>query len=338
MNIDSFLERDLLPDFVIRAGIRRLLKLRLQEEAERNDTSEFIRKMNESPIAMQTHSANEQHYEVPTEFFQLVLGKHLKYSSAYWNNERASLDQAEFEMLKLTCDRAQLANEQSILELGCGWGSLSLFMAEQFPGAKIISVSNSKTQKEFIDLEIGRRRLKNLQIITADMNLFETDQHFDRVVSVEMFEHMRNYRKLMGKIASFLNDDGKLFIHIFTHARFTYAFETRNQSDWIARYFFSGGMMPSDQLLYSFQEHFQIEEHWRVNGQHYEKTAQAWLRNMDRNREAIMSLFEKFYGIDQARKWWSYWRVFFMSCAELWGYRDGNEWLVSHYLLKKVTI
>jgi cyclopropane-fatty-acyl-phospholipid synthase len=336
MNIDSLLERDLLPDFVIRAGIRRLLKQRLQEEAERNNAADFIRKMNASPIALQTQSANEQHYEVPTEFFQLVLGKHLKYSSAYWNNGQASLDEAELEMLKLTCDRAQLANAQSILELGCGWGSLSLFMAEHFPGSKIISVSNSKTQKEFIDRQIATRAIKNLQIITADMNSFDTDQHFDRVVSVEMFEHMRNYRKLMEKIASFLKEDGKLFIHIFSHARFAYAFEIRDQSDWMAKYFFSGGMMPSDQLLYSFQEQFQIEEHWRVNGHHYEKTAQAWLQNMDRNRETILNLFQKFYGVDEAKKWWSYWRIFFMSCAELWGYKDGNEWLVSHYLLKRI--
>jgi len=335
MNIDSLLERDLLPDFVIRAGIRRLLKLRLQTESERNDAAEFIRKMNDSPIALQTDSANEQHYEVPTEFFQLVLGKHLKYSSAYWNNGQTSLDEAEFEMLKLTCDRAQIANGQSILELGCGWGSLSLFMAEQFPESKIISVSNSKTQKEFIDRQIAHRRIHNLQIITTDMNSFQTDRHFDRVVSVEMFEHMRNYRKLMEKIASFLNKDGKLFIHIFSHARFAYAFEIRDESDWMAKYFFSGGMMPSDQLLYSFQEHFQIEEHWRVNGQHYQKTSQAWLNNMDHHRGAILNLFEKFYGADHAKKWWSYWRVFFMSCAELWGYNDGSEWFVSHYLLKK---
>jgi len=230
--VDVLLEKGLLPEFVIRAGIRRLLKQRLKEECIRYHSAEkFIEQMKTSPIALQTRSPNEQHYELPTPFFQLVLGKHLKYSSGYWNHAHSSLDQAEVDMLKLTCDRAGLSDGQQILELGCGWGSLSLWMAEKFPKSRITSISNSCTQKAFIDSEIVRRGLKNLQIITADMNMFDIHLTFDRVVSVEMFEHMRNYERLLEKISRFLNSDGRLFVHIFTHHKFTYPFEVRDESD-----------------------------------------------------------------------------------------------------------
>ncbi|HXC05945.1 MAG TPA: cyclopropane-fatty-acyl-phospholipid synthase family protein [Bacteroidia bacterium] len=338
---NSLLESDRIPDFLLRNGIRRLLAQRLEEEdkgsAEANlvHLQELIESLKHDPIAIETKAANEQHYEVPTRFFQLCLGKHLKYSSGYWAPEVTSLDQAEQDMLELTCVRAELINEQDILELGCGWGSLSLFMASHYPQSSITAVSNSRTQKQYIDEQARLRGLVNLRVLTADMNTLELDQTFDRIVSVEMFEHMRNYELLLKKVASFLRPGGKLFVHIFTHLNLSYKFEVKDESDWMSRYFFSGGIMPSDHLLLYFNKQVGIEKHWRVNGTHYQKTAEAWLCNMDHNRKEIMSLFETTYGKDQALKWWVYWRIFYMACAELWGYRQGEEWMVSHYLFHK---
>jgi cyclopropane-fatty-acyl-phospholipid synthase len=238
-------------------------------------------------------------------------------------------------MLAKTCERAELKDGQDVLELGCGWGSLSLWMAEHYPKSSFTVVSNSKTQKIHIDEQARQRGLVNLRVITADMNTFELDQQFDRVVSVEMFEHMRNYQLLMAKVSRMLKPEGKLFVHIFTHKYFAYYFEDKDPNDWLTRYFFSGGIMPSDHLLLYFQDDLTIDKHWRVNGQHYEKTANAWLENMDTHRKEIYPLFEVTYGKENALKWWSYWRVFFMACAELWGYKNGEEWFVSHYLFKK---
>jgi cyclopropane-fatty-acyl-phospholipid synthase len=341
INPDHLLETNLVPDALIRAGIRRLLASTLREkshldvEAQRAALLQYVADLKKRGIAEQTQAANEQHYEVPTRFYQLCLGRRLKYSSGLWDDSVTTLDEAEERMLALTCERAGLANGQHILELGCGWGSLSLWMAEHFPGARITAVSNSRTQKQHIDAMAAARGLTNLEILTQDMNVFTIDRQFDRVVSVEMFEHMKNYQLLLRKVAGWLVPGGRLFVHIFTHRELAYHYEDKGPNDWMTRYFFAGGQMPSDDLLLYFQDDLRIENHWCVSGTHYQRTAEAWLENMDANKAEIWPLFEKTYGPDQARKWWVYWRVFYMACAELWGYDKGNQWHVSHYRFQK---
>jgi cyclopropane-fatty-acyl-phospholipid synthase len=337
------LERALLPDFLVRFGIRRLLKQRLVEEdrgdpeSQQQHLMKLIARLRQSPIAINTADANEQHYELPCAFFELVLGKHLKYSSGYYRNTAETLDQAEANMLALTAERARLADGDRILELGCGWGSLSLWMAEHFPRSNITVVSNSRTQKRFIDARAAARGLTNLEVITSDMNhlSFFPGTQFDRVVSVEMFEHMRNYEILLQRIAGWLKPRGTLFVHIFTHKQYAYPFEVRDDTDWMAKYFFTGGIMPSDDLLLYFQRDLGLLDHWQVDGRNYQRTSEHWLQNMDRNRSAIEPILAATYGPENMRRWWVYWRVFFMSCAELWGYAGGREWLVSHYLFAK---
>ncbi|MDE2222098.1 MAG: class I SAM-dependent methyltransferase [Candidatus Omnitrophica bacterium] len=334
------LERDLVPDGTIRAGIRLLCRAKLREEyglplEERQEKfAKLLQELRASPIAVATDAANRQHYEVPAEFFKCCLGRHMKYSCGYWKPGVESLDQGEEDMLNLTIERAGLSDGQDVLELGCGWGSLSLLMAARFPNSRLVGVSNSRTQKEYIDARIRERGIKNLSIITADVNVFETGARFDRVVSVEMFEHMRNYEKLLAAVTGFLKPGGRLFVHIFTHKQLAYYYDAQDKSDWIGKYFFTGGIMPSDHLLLYFQGALVIERHWQVGGEHYQKTAEAWLRNMDNNKRRILPVFQEVYGQDY-KKWWVYWRVFFMACAEMWGYGKGEEWMVSHYLFKK---
>ncbi len=338
---DSLVEKNLVPDFLIRGGIRKLLRERLNDENKGSKEEQkahllkLIQELKSSPIAINTVDANEQHYEVPTEFYQYCLGKHLKYSSGYWREGVNDIDTSESDMLELTCQRAELADGQNVMELGCGWGSLSLFMSAKYPKSSFTVVSNSRTQKIYIDEQAKLRNINNLEVITCDINNFSIDKKFDRVVSVEMFEHMRNYQKLMKLVADALTADGKLFVHIFTHKEYAYKFEVIDETDWMSKYFFTGGIMPSDDLLLYFNDDLTIEEHWKVNGMNYSKTSEAWLQNMDRNKDRIMPLFEKTYGKDQAVKWWVYWRIFYMACAELWRFNKGDEWIVSHYLFKK---
>ncbi len=341
MFYDKLLEKNKVPDSLIRIGIRKLLKQRLQDENKGNTEAQqahlmqLIDELKASPIAINTQEANEQHYEVPTQFYQYCLGKHLKYSSGYWKNGVTDIDTSEKDMLEITCERAELKDGQDVLELGCGWGSLSLFMAAKFPKSNFTVVSNSRTQKIYIDEQAKQRGINNLTVITININDFALEKTFDRVVSVEMFEHMRNYQKLMHKVATLLKSEGKLFVHIFTHKEYAYKFEVIDDTDWMSKYFFTGGIMPSDDLLLYFNEHLSIRKHWHVSGMHYSKTSEAWLQNMDKHKTEIMPLFEQTYGKENAIKWWVYWRIFYMACAELWAYNKGEEWIVSHYLFAK---
>lgn len=328
------LRANLIPDPLTRSGIRRLLRERLRQETALNRKDAFLAEMRKGPLAIHTREANEQHYEVPTEFYLESLGPRLKYSSCLWTNEVRDLAASELAMLDLTASRAAIQDGMDILELGCGWGSLTLYLASRFPKSRITAVSNSRTQKAFIDRQAQLQGLGNVTIITSDMNDFAIDRTFDRVVSVEMFEHMRNYELLLEKVARWLKPDGRLFVHIFVHDQLAYPFETDGDNDWMARYFFTGGLMPSFDIFHHFPKHLHVEQEWKVDGRHYEKTLNAWLANMDRRRKELTPLFQQTYGKDW-RTWWAYWRIFFMACAELFGYRHGQEWYVGHYLLKK---
>ena len=339
-----WMERDLLPDWLIRVGIRRLVKSRLDREdiggpeGQAARLMNFVEQIRRSPVALRPDAANAQHYEVPAEFFRLVLGPNMKYSCALWNEESATLVDAERAMLALTCQRAGLQDGQDVLELGCGWGSLSIYMADHFPHSRIVAVSNSKSQKQYIDREAARRGLTNLEVLTADMNEFDTELRFDRVVSVEMFEHMRNYEELLRRVASWSRPHALLFVHVFSHIRFAYPYEVSDASDWMAQHFFTGGLMPSDDLLLHFQDHFRIRDHWRHSGVEYQKTSEAWLSNLDQNREKALALFAEVYGKDKALLWLVRWRAFFMACAEMFGYANGDQWIVSHYLFENSAV
>ena len=334
-------ERGRLPDWMTRMGIRKLLAARLAEadniDCERNQESieKFVELLRQSPVALVPEKANEQHYEVPPGFFQQVLGKHRKYSCCLWDQGVETLDQAEERALAVTCARAALFDGARILELGCGWGSLTLWMAAQYPQAKITAVSNSTPQRLEIEKLARERGLANVQVLTADMNHFQPEGEFDRVVSVEMFEHMRNYQELLRRISTWLRPGGRLFVHIFTHERLAYPFETEGSDDWMGKYFFTGGIMPSDGLLHRFQRDLQLLHRWRWNGRHYAQTCNAWLVRQDAQRSSVIPILAEAYGGEGAELWFHRWRLFFMACAELFDYAHGEEWGVSHYLFGK---
>ncbi|HSG58718.1 MAG TPA: cyclopropane-fatty-acyl-phospholipid synthase family protein [Woeseiaceae bacterium] len=337
----SWTESGLVPDTVIRAGIRRLLESK-RKEIHSGDaafaattTNRFVTMMNESPVALVPDLANEQHYEVPAEFFTHVMGEHMKYSCCYWPNDVKNLSEAEAAALEKTIERAGIEDGMQVLDLGCGWGSLSLWIAEHFPNTSVTSVSNSTSQREFILAQAAARGIRNIDVISCDMNDFTTDRRFDRVVSVEMFEHMRNYRELFRRISEWLLPGGKFFMHIFCHRTTPYEYIDNGPSDWMSRHFFSGGIMPSADLPLRFPGNLNIEKRWHWNGQHYAKTCNAWLRKMDAGEAAIKPVLAECYGEENVSLWWQRWRIFFMACAELFDYDEGHEWYVGHYLFTK---
>jgi cyclopropane-fatty-acyl-phospholipid synthase len=337
----DWVEQGRVPDFVIRQGIRGLVRSRLKElrvssPAEAAALNErFVNLMDAAEVAPLAQLANQQHYEVPAEFFGVVLGPNRKYSCCLFAPGCVSLEAAEAAALGVTCERAGLDNGQEILELGCGWGSLTLWMAAHFPLSRITAVSNSQSQRAYIEAQARARGLANLRVITCDMNEFAPDRQFDRIVSVEMFEHMRNWRTLLGRVARWLHADGTFFMHVFCHRSVPYAYQDKGPGDWMTRHFFAGGMMPSDQLPSRFQQDLRLERQWRWDGRHYQQTANAWLANMDARRALVWPIIEQAYGAAQAQRWWSRWRMFFMACAEMWGYDSGRQWGVGHYLFSR---
>jgi len=334
-------ERGKIPDFLIRAGIRNLCRKRLRQcrtddcEANAELVEEYMRSVDNSPLAVLTEKANEQHYEVPAPFYQKVLGKNLKYSSCYFEDLVSDLTTAENRALDLTCDHADLQDGQRILELGCGWGSLSLWMAKHFPKSKITSVSNSNSQREHIMGQAKERKLSNLEVITADVNTFEPTDSFDRVVSVEMFEHVRNHRGLFQRIHSWLKPKGKLFTHVFCHRSTSYPFEVEEEDDWMSKHFFSGGTMPADELFLRISGRLELESRWRWSGIHYAKTSECWLNNLDRHKTEVLKMFEADMNKAESRRTFHRWRIFFLACAETFVFDNGQEWWVSHYLFHK---
>ena len=334
-------ERGFVPDPIARAGMRRLIATRLSSrealdpEWRSQQLHRFITRASAGPVAEHTHDANAQHYELPPAFFEHVLGAHRKYSGCLFEGGIDSLDQAEHAMLALYAERARLHDGQRILDLGCGWGSFALWAARRFPNADIVAVSNANAQREAIAQAAHERGLKNLTVETCDINDFDPGAaQFDRIVSVEMFEHMRNYRELFARINRWLVDDGRLFVHVFAHKILAYRFQDEGDDDWMARHFFTGGVMPSEHLFARFQDDLQLHNQWWLSGNHYRDTANAWLERMDEAREPIMAIFRDTYGKADAERWFHRWRMFFMAVSELFGYSDGNEWGISHYVFK----
>ncbi|WP_431687663.1 class I SAM-dependent methyltransferase [Hahella sp. NBU794] len=336
MSMIELAEKGWLPDALIRFGIRRLCRERLLQERKRGGGElERIARYLNGPIAIETRAANEQHYEVPAEFYRLVLGPRLKYSACWWGKEVGDLAEAEEAMLALYAERAQLADGQRILDLGCGWGSLSLWLAETFPKAEITGVSNSASQRSYIEEQAALRGLRNLKILTCDVNVFSPSTTFDRIVSVEMLEHVRNYQALFERVSQWLAPAGLFFAHIFCHRNLLYPFETEGANNWMGRYFFTGGLMPAAGTFGHFQQNLRLMQQWMLNGRHYGATAEAWLANLDANEAKVRKIFADAYGDEQADLWTQRWRMFFMACAELFNYRSGAEWQVGHYLFMK---
>lgn len=336
-------ERGWLPDALVRHGMRQFMRQRLRDEgAEDSELAgrrlqALLQDLRSSPIAIATDAANEQHYELPPAFFAAHLGPHLKYSCCLYPQGNESLAAAERAMLECYMQRAGLADGQDILELGCGWGSLSLWLAERFPQSRITALSNSHGQREFIEARAAERGLQNLRVFTGNIVGFEFPQesHFDRVVSIEMFEHMKNYGLLLAKVARWMRDDARLFVHVFAHRHLAYHFQVQDSSDWMSRYFFTGGTMPSAALFLNFQDDLRVTQQWWVDGRHYERTAQQWLEALDAVRSKVMPLLVETYGPDQAPIWFQRWRMFYMAVGELFGFDQGREWGVAHYLFSK---
>jgi cyclopropane-fatty-acyl-phospholipid synthase len=329
----GLIERVPLPDAVTQSGISWLVDRTRRKLAGSDEADEiaFARIMAEHPVAIRPDAANAQHYEVPSAFFGLVLGRNRKYSCCLYR-DGDGLDEAEDRALSTTAENADLADEQDILELGCGWGSLSLWMASRYPSSRITAVSNSQSQRAYIEGEAAARGLTNLRVITADMNEFSIDTRFDRVVSVEMFEHMTNWGALLRRVHGWLRPDGRLFLHVFTHRAAPYLFDIDDKEDWIAQHFFTGGIMPSHGLIRHVAHDFRVEQDWRWSGTHYARTARDWLVNFDRNDAEIRDVLRSVYGAD-AGLWRRRWRLFFLATAGLFGHADGAEWGVSHYRL-----
>ncbi len=324
-----------IADFIVRRGIRRLLGSRLSEQAQCiSEQEELADSLQQGPLLVAADAANEQHYEVPPEFFQAVLGARLKYSCGLWPDPATTLDESENEMLRLTAERAGLDDGMRVLDLGCGWGSMSLWIAEHLPRCQVTSVSNSKPQKEFIDRQCRERGFENVEVITANVADFDAQQRFDRVISIEMFEHVRNHRELLRRIAGWLNPDGKLFVHIFCHRQFAYLFETEGDSNWMGRHFFTGGMMPSFDWFERFSQDLRVVNRWQVNGNHYARTCEAWLQKLDQQKRSLERLFQQDLTRSNAARQLQRWRIFMMACAELFRYRRGDEWFVGHYLFE----
>ncbi len=342
LRYESLVARRLLPIWLFRLGVRLTLLRGLRhgyaKGAERLQTGRraLLRKFRRSPIAQQAEDANRQHYEVPTRFFQLVLGKRMKYSCCLWPPAVTTLDQAEEAMLQLTCQRAGIQDGMRILDLGCGWGSLSLWIAEHYPSCQVVALSNSLTQAEHIQAECDRLGLSTIDTLTADVSDVELDLRFDRVVSIEMFEHMKNYERLMAKIAGWLYPGGMLFVHHFSHREFSYEFNAADPADWMARTYFAGGTMPADDLLLYFQRDLRVRDHWRVSGLEYARTLHNWACQLDTRRPEIEALFCESYGRAAAAERLAHWKLFFLVCEETFGLRRGEEYLVTHLLFEKV--
>ncbi len=332
-------ERD-VPDQVVRWAIAARTEALLRRESQggvdgRSERARHLRaQLAAGPIRIEADAANEQHYEVPPEFFELVLGPRLKYSSAYWPAGTKTLAQAEDAMLELYLDRARLEDGQSVLELGCGWGSLTLWLAERHPASHIHAVTNSGDQRDFVRSQANRRGLGNVSVEKTDMAVFDTDRRFDRIVSIEMLEHMKNYRVLFERMRRWLNDDGLAFVHVFSHRTLAFEYVARTPGDWIARHFFTGGTMPSDDLLLHFADDLAVVDHWRLSGRHYAHTADAWLENLDGARPRVRDALVAAYGESDVERWVRRWRTFFLTVSGVWGHRRGREFMVSHYLLR----
>ena len=324
-------ERGIIPIKLLRWGIRNLIQHRIREINEESKTA-FIQELLSSPIAIATEAANEQHYEVTSEFFEMVLGDSLKYSACYWPDGVETLSEAEEASLAQVCERAKIQDGQRILDLGCGWGSFSLYVAKHFPNATITSVSNSESQRRYIESHGSVK----VRVLTADINNLDLHERFDRIVSIEMFEHLRNYHRLFKRLSGWLRPGGHVFVHVFCHRSYPYPFDTIGENNWMGRHFFTGGIMPSLDLFHSFNEHLSVEDEWALDGTHYQRTAAAWRENLEVNQSKLVEVLSKVYGRD-AVKWLNRWRLFFLACEELFGYRNGSEWLVGHYRFSTTT-